>query len=339
MPSKSLRLGILGTAAIAREFVVAVRGSTRVELTGVASRNADKAKAFANELGVARSHGSYDALLADSDVDAVYIPLPNSMHCEWAIRAMQAGKHVLCEKPLGVSAAEVREMFAAAEKHGKHLVEAYPYLAQPYNIKTIELIRAGELGTLKLFQASFGFTVGSVNIRLDPALGGGALFDVGCYPVSFVRMLTGECAHRVNAIAHWGDTEIDRTLLANLEFPSGVLAQIACSFDTALHRRAVIAGTNGVVDTTFYNHTDANRPAQFQLKRGRTWAATTETVAAPTINGFLAEVEAFADLVAGDATAWSGPSAKESLDIAVMLEAIRDSARTGKVVTPPASFV
>src|SRR5690348_6700886 len=151
---------------------------------------------------------SYEALLADDGIDAIYVPLPNSMHCEWTIRSMQAGKHVLCEKPLGVSAAEAREMFAAAQRHGRHLVEAYPYLAQPYTIKARELIREGAIGEIKLIQACFAFPLSDASspIRLDRALGGGALFDVGCYPISFIRMLTGTRPARVHAMARWGET-------------------------------------------------------------------------------------------------------------------------------------
>jgi predicted dehydrogenase len=305
-----------------------------VEVVAVASRTAAKAQAFADELRVPRVLDSYDALLADESIDAIYVPLPNSMHCEWAIRSMQAGKHVLCEKPLGVSVAEAREMFAAAERYGRHLVEAYPYLAQPYTIKARELIRDGALGELKLIQACFAFPLSDASspIRLDRALGGGALFDVGCYPISFIRMLIGARPARVHAIARWGDTTVDRTLIASLDFANGVLAQISCSFDTALHRRALIAGTDGVIDTTYYNHTVPERPAEFQLKRGRTWAATTETIALPLANGFRAEAEAFADLVAGNASAWPGPHAAESIDIALTLDAIAESARSGQPI-------
>jgi predicted dehydrogenase len=330
--SGSVRVGVLGAANIARAFIAGVKPSTRVVVAAIASRTADKAEKFARETGVARFHGSYEALLADPEIDAIYNPLPNSLHAEWSIRACEAGKHVLCEKPLCTTGAEAREMFAAARRNGVHLVEGYPYRAQPQTIKVLELIESGAIGKLQLIQASFGFTLAAgPNIRFDSALAGGSLMDAGTYPVSLIRMAAQERPSRVHAVAHWTNG-VDRALAATIEFNSGLLAQVTSSFSTSVHRQALIAGTDGVIQTPFLNHPPLNRPAEFLLKRGIAADKDFEKIQAPALNGFLAEAESFAALVRGRAAnpRWDGASPEESLDIVLTLEAILQSARSGK---------
>jgi predicted dehydrogenase len=188
--ARPLTLGILGAANIARAFIAAVRGSPKVDVAAVASRDPARAAAFARDNGVARVHATYDALLADPAIEAVYVPLANTLHAQWAIRTVEAGKHVLCEKPLAVSADEARAMIAAARRQGVHLVEAYPYRAQPQMAKLRELLAEGAIGRLRTAQASFGFPLSDpANIRMDTALAGGARMDAGSYPVSFLRMV------------------------------------------------------------------------------------------------------------------------------------------------------
>jgi D-xylose 1-dehydrogenase (NADP+, D-xylono-1,5-lactone-forming) len=330
---KPLRIGILGAANIARAFVRGVAPSKSVSVTAIASRDRAKADAFAREVGIGRAHGSYEALLADPDIDAIYNPLPNTLHAEWSIRAMQAGKHVLCEKPLATSAADARAMFAAAKRHKVHLVEAYPYLAQPQTLKLRELVAAGAVGKVQLIRASFGVPFSDPsNIRLQPDLGGGALLDAGSYPLSLVRVIAGERPNRVSTVVRWSETRVDRTLLATLEFASGLLAQIACSFATAYHRQAQIVGDNGVIDTTYLNHPPMGGPAHLTLRRGATVAATIETVEVPGGNGFLAEAESFQRLIAVGPAQWTGAGERESVDIALTLEALLQSARSGSPV-------
>lgn len=328
-----LALGVLGAAAIARDFAAGVRDSKNVSIVAVASRSLAKAQQFAASYQIPRALDSYEALLADAEVEAIYLPLPNSMHAEWALHAVAAGKHVLCEKPLATSPAQAREMFAAAKARGVYLVEAYPYLAQPQTLKLRELLRERAVGELKLVQAHFGFTVGSLsNIRLDPALGGGALMDAGCYPVSLVRIVAGERPVRVHAVARWGDTNVDRSLVATLEFGSGLLAQISCSFDTGMHRRAFIAGTDGILETSYWNNTSPERAPTVQLKRGTGWMETFETLTTGIANGLCAEAEDFARLVRNGWASWPGATESESVDIALMLDAIARSARSGAAV-------
>ena len=330
-----LRIGILGTANIARSFVQGVSASKRVTVSAIASRDAAKAGAFAREFAIARHFGSYAALLADRETDAVYIPLPNSLHAEWSIAAARAGKHVLCEKPLSATAAEARAMFDAARCHGVHLVEGFPYRAQPQTRKLRELLEAGVIGEVRLMQAAFGFTLGAgENIRLNPQLAGGALMDVGAYPVSLSRMVARSRPTRVHAVAHWSGG-VDRTLAATLQFAGGLFAQINCSFRTCLHRQALLVGSNGVIQTTYLNHTSTASEAALQLRIGTGRDAVDSVVETSAVNGFLAEAESFERLVRQGPAQWSGTSPEESVDIMLTLEAIIESARRGSAVEIP----
>lgn len=331
--SSAVRIGILGTAKIARQFVTGVRPSAAVEVVAVASRDAAKAASFANDLGITRHYDSYESMLAARDIDAIYNPLPNSLHAEWSIRAMQAGKHVLCEKPLAASAALAREMFATARRHGVHVVEGYPYCAQPQTLKMRELLSAGAIGRVQIIQASFGFTLADgPDIRLHPGLAGGAMMDVGSYCVSLARIVAGERPARVSATASWTDSGVDRTMVATLEFPSGLLAQIGGSFSTAMHKQALIAGTDGILQTTFYNNPSPIAPPVLQLRRGTGRDNPLETLEVPATNGFLGEAESFARLVRHGPEQWNGVTPEESVDIALTLDALLQSARTGSSV-------
>jgi predicted dehydrogenase len=330
-----LRIGILGTANIARSFVQGVSVSKHVTVGAIASRDAVKARSFAQECGIARHFGSYEELLADREIDAVYVPLPNSLHAEWSIRAARAGKHVLCEKPLCATAEEARAMFDAAHRHGVHLVEGYPYRAQPQTLKLAELLRAGAIGEVRLIQASFGFTLGAgENIRLSPELAGGALMDVGAYPVSLARMIAKSRATRVFAVAQWAGG-VDRALAATLQFAGGLFAQISCTFNACSHRQALIAGSRGVIQTTYLNHTAVPSQAVLQLRVGTDNDALDSTVQTSAVNGFLAEAESFARLVREGPAHWCGTTPEESIDIMLTLEAILRSARSGAAIEIP----
>jgi len=326
-----LRVGILSTAKIARQFVLGVRASRKIKIVCVASRDRDRARRFAQEFEIDRCVGSYDDLLADPQVDAIYNPLPNSLHAHWSIRALQAGKHVLCEKPLAATADEARKMMQVAHDCGLHLAEGYPYRSQPLTLRLQQLLRAGEIGKLKFIQASFGFMMADeANIRLNPTLAGGSLGDAGCYPVSLVRMLAGMRPIRV---ATWTATGVDQSIVANLEFESGLLAQVSSSFGTAHHRVARIIGDAGIIETNYLNTPPAGQPASLLLKRGTGWDAATQIIEAPAINGFLAEAESFSDLIEAGPAHWSGASSEESVDIMRTLDAILSSAKSGNAVT------
>ena len=328
----ALRIGILSTAKIAGEFMRGVKSSQKIDVTAVARRDAARGKQFARDHGIATVLCSYEALLADPSIEAIYNPLPNSLHAAWSIRALEAGKHVLCEKPLAMSAAEAREMFKVAARHGRHLVEAYPYRAQPLTRQLRRMLAAGAIGSVQSIQANFGFQMSDTrNIRLDAALGGGALMDAGCYPVSLIRMIAGESPTRVFAAARWVSAGVDQSIAATFEFDKGLLAQMSCSFGTAVHRHAFIVGSTGVIETNYQNTPPPGRPARLQIKRGIAWDVEFEAIEAPAINGFLAEAESFSDLVRLGPSHWSGATEEESIDIARMIDAIKRSARTGTV--------
>jgi D-xylose 1-dehydrogenase (NADP+, D-xylono-1,5-lactone-forming) len=328
-----LRVGILGAARIARLFVDSVRPSKKLAVVALAARDPTRANGFATELGIPRVHPTYEALLSDPEIDAVYNPLPNTLHAEWSIRALEAKKHVLCEKPLAMSGREAAAMFAAARSSGVQLAEGYPYRAQPQTIKLRELLASNAIGKLQVVQAAFGFPLADLaNIRYDRALGGGALMDAGSYPVSLVRMIASERPRRASALAQWAPSGVDRALTGLLEFPSGLLAQVSCSFATARHRHAVIIGDAGMITTTFLNDTSAALPPRLEVRRGTGWDATRETIEAATANGFLAEAEAFADLVRYGPARWTGATPEESIDTMLALEALARSAREGRAV-------
>ena len=322
----SLRIGILGTAKIAASFMVGAKASSRVAVVAIASRERARAEAFARHHDIPRACG-YADLLADREVDAIYNPLPNSMHAEWSIAAARAGKHVLCEKPLAGNLADAEAMFAAADAHRVVLVEAFPYMFQPQTLEIERLIASGAIGPVRTMFAAFGFTIAEPgNIRLDARLGGGALLDAGCYPVSFARQVFGARPTRVTATAHWHGG-VDQTLAATLEYPGGGIGQVSCSFATAVHRRAIITGTTGVIDTDYHNHTDRVTAPSFRLKRGADWQADYETVPVPAENGFRLEVDAFADLIERDDRAAVRARRAASLDNAWTLAAILAAAR------------
>ena len=334
--SAPLRIGILGTANIARQLIDAVRASTKIKVVAVASRHADKAAAFAREMGVPQSYPTYAALLADPAIDAIYNPLPNNLHAEWSIRAIESGKHVLCEKPLATTPDDARAMFAAAHRAKVILVEGYPYRAQPQTIRLRGLLAEGAIGNVRYIQASIGFPMSDPkNIRLNPELAGGALMDAGCYPVSLVRMIAGTRPTRVYAMADFADTGVDRTLVASLAHGNGLLAQISTSFATARHRHAFIAGDAGSIGTNYFNDTSTAMPAVLELKHGSGWDAKRESIANATTNGFFAQAESFCDLVAQGWDRWTGVSEQESIDIAVTMEALAASARHGEPVDVP----
>lgn len=326
--TQALRIGVLGAAAIARQFIAGVKGSPLVEVVAVASRDLAKARAFADETGVARAFGSYEDLLADPAIDAIYNPLPNGLHAPWSIQAAQAGRHVLCEKPLALDEAEARAMFAAADAAGVVLREAYPYMAQPQTIAVRRLLGERAVGAVRFVQAAIGFSLPDApNVRLDPALGAGAVLDAGSYPVSFLRLAVGERPLRVSAAATFSAPGVDQTLVATVAFPGGALGQVACSFATGNHRNGLVAGDDGVLEANFLNH-DRNGPPLVRLRRGKA-PVPPEVIDPGAGDGFRLEADQFARLVAGDAAAWTGATVAESLDIAATIAAARTSAAEG----------
>ena len=230
---RKLRFGVLGAAKIAREKVIPpLQQSARCEVVALASRDGARGREVAAKLGIARVHDSYDSLLADPDIDAVYNPLPNHLHLPWTIKAAEAGKHVLCEKPLTVTLAESRALFAVARETGRVLLEAYPYRYQPQTLRMRQLIDEGAIGEVRLVQAFFGITLPpGPNIRLDAALGGGATLDLGCYAVSLARLAVGRRPLQVTAHALYTEGGVDLRLAGTIHYEGGAVAQVGCAMD------------------------------------------------------------------------------------------------------------
>ncbi len=249
MASKELRWGIMGCARISRRGLIpGIQGSKSGELYALASRDIDQARAWAVEFGIPRIHQGYQALLDDPDVDAVYIPLPNELHKPWVFAAADAGKHILCEKPLALDAAEAREMIEHCRAKKVVLMEAFMWRHQPRVAELRRLIADGVIGQLRLIRSSFSFPIDLTDWRLDPTRGGGALWDVGCYGVSTVRLFAGEEPATTQAIAHFSDRGVDLSLAAQYRVPSGVLGSIDCSFEQPFRCSYELVGSEGKLD-------------------------------------------------------------------------------------------
>jgi predicted dehydrogenase len=246
--SSVLRWGLLGTARINRAIIPALRQGTRHELVGVASRREEAAQAYAAQWEIPEAFGSYDALLASPHIDAVYIPLPNGLHAEWSIRAVAAGKHVLCEKPLALTTREVDDMADAAARHRRVIAEAFMYRHHPLTARVGDIVRGGALGRVQLVRGGFSFWLSrDHDVRFDPGLGGGSLWDIGCYPISYARCLLGEEPVEATGSATVGPTGVDLTFVGHLRFPSGAFLQFDSSFRAHFRSFVEVVGTDAVL--------------------------------------------------------------------------------------------
>jgi predicted dehydrogenase len=256
--SQPVRLGVLGCAGVTDYAILyPAREEGALSVVAVASRDARRAVAWAAERGIAASYGSYDALLAAGGFDAVYVPLPNALHCEWAIKALRAGYPVLCEKPLASNAAQAAEMVAVSRETGQPLVEAFHWRHHPFVARMMEIVRSGELGRLRRIDGNFRVLMQAVsddNIRTSYELGGGALMDQGCYCISLARHVVGaEPLRVISAQARRRSDEIDDAMIAELEFPDGIRARIDVSMRAEGDSHSCLArieGEQGVLTVT-----------------------------------------------------------------------------------------
>ena len=243
-----LNWGIIGTARINRSLIPPLRLSMRNKLLGVASRDAEKARAYAAERGIPKSYGSYEALLADDDIDVVYIPLPNRLHAEWAIKAAQAGKHVLCEKPLALTVEEVDKMTLAAQDAGTILMEAFMYRFHARTLKVKSLVEEGAIGDIHHVKGGFTFALNREgDVRWDSQLGGGSLWDVGCYPLNFARYIIGQEPAKVFGQSVKSATGIDVSFTAQLHFPNNITAQFDSGFRSQFRMFTEVTGNEGAI--------------------------------------------------------------------------------------------
>jgi xylose dehydrogenase (NAD/NADP) len=314
-----VRWGILSTARINRAIIPALRESPCSELVAVASRTQERADAYSDEQGIPRAYGSYEALLGDADLEAVYISLPNGPHVEWSVRALEAGKHVLCEKPLSRDPAQAERAFDTAERAGRLLMEAFMWRHHPQTAKLLDLVHGGAIGELRLVRTSFSFMIEPGNVRLDPELGGGALMDVGCYCLSGSRLLAGEPAV-VSAQQVRGPSGIDMRMAGTLVFPHDVLGQFDCAFDLPLRQWLEAVGSEGSVRVRW--PWNAREPG-LELVQGD----SSEWVAIEDASAYRAQCDNFSRAVRGDAEPLLGRA--DAVGQARTIDALYKSAEAG----------
>lgn len=297
MNNRKLRWGVVGCAGIAiRSVIPGIQKSESGDVVAIASRNGEKAKETAEALGIPKSYGSYEALLADDDIDAIYIPLPNHLHREWTIRAAEAGKHVLCEKPIALDAAEAQEMVDACAKAGVKLAEAFMYRYHPRYQKVLDVIASGEIGAIRGVHGAFTFNNAndSGNVRYRRDWGGGSIYDVGCYPISAARLVLGKEPIAVTAQGFRSPQHdhVDMMVSGLIEFPDDIALTFDCGMWAAFRNRIEILGADGRIElpnafignTTFFVHTtDGVREETF-----------------PELNAYTLQADSFARSVLED---------------------------------------
>ena len=321
----SVKWGIVSTARINRLFLAGVRDSDDVHVLAVASRSRDAAESFAREHGIERALGSYEALLADPDVEVVYIPLPNSMHLAWAVRALEAGKHVLCEKPLSRRASEVVRAFDVAERERRLLMEAFMYRHHPQTERLLTLVRDGAVGRLRVIRAAFGFCLSDQSdVRLKAALHGGALMDVGCYCVNGSRMLAGE-PDRVGAEQAVGGDGVDVAFAATMRFPGDVLAHFDAGLTVAERDELEVIGEHG---SLFLDDPWHCRRPVIELRRD----GEAQRIEVEASNPYRLEAENMSAAIRGEAEPLLGRD--DAVGQARSIEALYSSAESGRTVAP-----
>ena len=316
-----VRWGVLSTAQINEAVLRGARKSDRLEVLAVASRERERAEAYARERDIPRAYGGYDALLEDSDVEAVYISLPNALHVEWSIRALEAGKHVLCEKPLDRNPEEVRRAFDAAERADRLLMEAFMWRHHPQTLRLRELVDEGAIGELRLVRSAFSFQLTRLeDVRMRPELQGGALLDVGCYCVSASRLLAGEpdLVHGQQVLSSSG---VDVRFAATMRFAADVLGYFDCAFDLPARSVVEVVGSEGsLVASDPFVLGDGRR---LELRRD----GGAETIAAGHVNKYQLELENLGDAIRGGGEPLLGRD--DAVGQARALDALFRSAESG----------
>jgi D-xylose 1-dehydrogenase (NADP+, D-xylono-1,5-lactone-forming) len=321
----AVKWGILSTANINDLVLAGAAESDRVEVLAVASRDAARADAYARERGIERAHGSYEALLADPDLEAVYIPLPNSMHVDWSIRALEAGKHVLCEKPFTRRADEAERAFDAADRAGRFLMEAFMYRHNPQTARLVELVAGGAIGRLRVVRTAFSFPLADTgDVRLNRELDGGALMDVGCYCVSGTRLLAGEPVE-VYGRQVLAASGVDELFTASMRFPGDVLAQLDAGLVLPVRDELEAIGEDG---SLFLDDPWHCRKPVIELRT----ADGVEEMAVEPANSYRLELENLSDAIRGSAEPLLGR--EDALGQARTIEALYRSADEGRPVEP-----
>jgi predicted dehydrogenase len=314
-----MRLGIVSTAHINRLLIPGAHASPKIDLIAVASRDQGRADAYAREWEIERSYGSYEALLEDTDIDAVYISLPNTLHCEWSIRAVEAGKHVICEKPLSRHPEDVEQAFDAADRAGRLLTEAFMYRHNPQTTKLAELVRDGAIGELRVVRSAFSYSLyDAANIRLRADVEGGSLMDVGCYCVSGSRLLAGE-PESVFGQASIGPSGTDWVFAGTMRFPGDVFAQFDCGTSLPDRDELEAIGTEG---SLFLDDPWHCRTPVIEVRRDD----GIERIMLDPVDSYRLELENLSDAIRGEAPLLLGR--EDAAPQARALEALHRSAET-----------
>jgi len=317
------RWGLLSTARINDALLRGIAAVPDASAYAVASRDPERASAYAGRKGIERAYGSYEQLLDDPEVDVVYISLPNGMHVEWTQRALESGKHVLCEKPLSRSASEVEALFQLAAQRGLHLSEAFMYRHHPQTQRLKELVDSGAIGTLRLIRGTFSFNCDPGDPRMVSGQEGGGLMDVGCYPVSMARYLAGE-PQRVSAEQLLGGDGVDVVMAGVLRFADGVIAHFDSGLAMPARREVEVVGSNGVLRVANPWHPV---PDGIEL-----WSdgSAPEVIAVPAADSYALEVADLSAAARGEREPLLGRD--DALGQARTLEALYASARSGQTV-------
>ena len=322
--TQPLRLGIVSTAHINRLVIPGAHASEKVELVAVASRDLTRAQEYARTWKIERAYGSYEALLEDSDVEAVYISLPNTMHCEWSVRAVEAGKHVLCEKPLSRHTAEVEQAFDAAERAGRLLTEAFMYRHNPQTARLRQLVDEGAIGEPRVIRTAFSYSLyDPENIRLRADVEGGSLMDVGCYCVSGSRLLGGEPTS-VYGQAYIGPTGTDWVFTGALTFPGDVFATFDCGTCLPERDELEVVGGEG---SLFLDDPWHCRSPVIELRRD----GKVDRIELDPVDSYRLELENLSDAIGGEAPLLLGR--EDAVGQARALEALHRSAESGMSVS------
>jgi predicted dehydrogenase len=327
--AEPVRWGVLSTARINDLVIRGARKSDRVDVLAVASRDQARADAYARENGYARAYGSYEALLEDPDLEAVYISLPNSLHVEWSIRALAAGKHVLCEKPLDRRPDQVERAFDAAEEADRFLMEAFMWRHHPQTLRLKELVDEGAIGELRLVRSDFSFQLTRLeDVRMRPELQGGSLLDVGCYCISASRLLAGE-PELVQGEQVLAPSGVDVRFAATMRFAGDVLAHFDCAFDLPFRAAIEVVGSEGSAL--------ASDPFILGDGRGLELRRGDEVEQIPTghTNKYQLEFENLSDAIRGRAEPLVGRD--DAVGQARALDALLRSAESGQAVRPGGS--
>jgi predicted dehydrogenase len=300
-----VRWGVLGAAHIATAKVIpGMQRGRWSRIVAIASRAPDRARAAADAAAIPRAYGSYEELLADAEIEAIYNPLPNHLHVPWSIRAAEAGKHVLCEKPIGLSAAEVRELRSVRDRTGVHIAEAFMVRTHPQWLAVRELVHSGRIGQLRLVSAHLSyFKRDQQDIRYRPEYGGGGLMDVGCYAITLSRWLFGQEPKVVIASVETDpDLQVDVLTSALLRFPSGQ-ATFSCSMQLVPYQRIHVFGTRGRIEIEIPMNTPPDRPCRIFLDDGRDlFGGGIQTIAFDAIDHYTLQGDGFSRAVRGAGT-------------------------------------